>query len=327
MLKLRKLSAFLLVATLFPVNLMGCATIAQWAAPAKKAADSAPPEFLEAEKDFWTQFHAAKYDQVPRLLEKYNGMYVLHPNHPVIAARIGFLHVWRLAERMRIGEVRASIIDDATLCHKFFAEASRLDPKEARFKGFHAACIMAEADIHQDEASTRKGYFLMKDAISDWPEFNLFTGGFVMSHLPWEGSLFDEALAWQWKTLDLCSGKKVDRKNPEYPQYDKQDFSGPKRVCGNSSIAPHNFEGFFLNMGDMLVKKGEIATAKKVYGFARLSPTYNQWPYKKMLEDRMQKAEENVKFFRVQQRKEVLPTGPHLMFHSEAACMACHRAT
>jgi len=37
----------------------------------------------------------------------------------------------------------------------------------------------------------------------------------------------------------------------------KKTKEGKKRVCWNSWIAPHNFEGFFLNMGDMLVKSGD----------------------------------------------------------------------
>ena len=32
---------------------------------------------------------------------------------------------------------------------------------------------------------------------------------------------------------------------------------GARRACWNSRIAPHNLEGFFLNMGDMLVKSGD----------------------------------------------------------------------
>jgi hypothetical protein len=52
---------------------------------------------------------------------------------------------------------------------------------------------------------------------------------------------------------------------------------GKKRACWNSWIAPHNFEGFFLNMGDMLVKVGDWRTAQKIYANAKLSPDYANW--------------------------------------------------
>lgn len=85
------------------------------------------------------------------------------------------------------------------------------------------------------------------------PEFNLFTGGYVFSRLPADSPQFQEGLAWQWRTLDHCIEE------------------GKKRACWNSWIAPHNLEGFFLNMGDMLVKSGDWQMAQKIYANARLS--------------------------------------------------------
>ena len=320
------LKAFIVLCS--AMALTACATIAQWAAP-KKELDKGPvPELMAAEKDFWETFHTGKYNEIPRLMRLYDGLYYKHPGHNVIAARIGFLHVWRLSERYRFGEIRAEIIEDATLCRKFFEEAYKLNPDEARHMGFYAACIMAEADLHRNEADLRKGYFLMKDAISAWPEFNLFTGGYVMSHLPWDGSLFDEALEWQWRTLDLCTDGKFDRKNPNYKSFMAMDTKeGQKRVCWNSGIAPHNFEGFFLNMGDMLVKKGDVAMAVKIYEQAKASKEYASWPYKNVLEERIKNAAKNTASFRIKVPGDEMPKTPQMMFNSEYNCMACHRST
>jgi len=236
--------------------------------------------------------------------------------------------VWRLSEKSRFGEVRAEIIEDATLCRKFFGEAYKLDPAEPRYMGFYAACTMAEADIHRDEADVRKGYYLMKDAIKAWPEFNLFTGGYVLSHLPWDGELFDEALEWQWQTLDLCSNGKFDRKNPDFTSYMALDTKeGKKRVCWNSTIAPHNFEGFFLNMGDMLVKKGDVQTAIKIYSQAKLSKEYASWPYKNVLEERIKNAVKNTASFRIKVPGDEMPKTTQMMFNSDFNCMACHKST
>src|SRR5260221_633334 len=81
----------------------------------------------------------------------------------------------------------------------------------------------------------------------------------------------------------------MDRRNPDYARYMALvTTKGPKRVCWNSWIAPHNFEGFFLNMGDMLVKAGDWQTAQKIYGNAKLTPEYGQWKFRQMLEDRIE---------------------------------------
>jgi hypothetical protein len=90
------------------------------------------------------------------------------------------------------------------------------DPSEARYLGFLAGNTLAEGNLHQDEKVTREGYFMLLDSIKAWPEFNLFTGGYVMSRLPADSPRFREGLEWQWRTLDECAQEKFDRTNPDY---------------------------------------------------------------------------------------------------------------
>ena len=80
----------------------------------------------------------------------------------------------------------------------------------------------------------------------------------------------------------------------------KETTEGKKRVCWNSWIAPHNLEGFFLNMGDMLVKSGDWQTAQKIYANARLLKTYATWRYQSVLEDRINRAQANVALLNAQ---------------------------
>jgi hypothetical protein len=96
---------------------------------------------------------------------------------------------------------------------------------------------------------------------------------------------------------------------------------GTKRVCWNSWIAPHNFEGFFLNMGDMQVKAGDWQLGQKLYANAKLSPTYAQWNYRQVLEDRIRDAQQNITAFNAPLRS---PKGNPMMNSSAFACMACH---
>lgn len=146
-----------------------------------------------------------------------------------------------------------------------------------------------------------------------------------MSRQPFDSDRYAQAVEWQWRTLDLCVGEKINRANPDYARYMKLATTKRRqRVCWNSAIAPHNFEGFFLNMGDMLVKAGEVETARKIYANAWLSPTYAQWKYRGVLEARITNASENVASFRIDD------TGrdarrPRMMFSSTLSCMACHQ--
>jgi hypothetical protein len=169
-----------------------------------------------------------------------------------------------MSERARLNSIPAASTDDAVMVRKYFTEAVTLDPSDARYLGFLAASILAEGGIHKDEKLTHEGYFMLRDSIQAWPEFNLFTAGYVMSQQPADSPRFREGLEWEWRNLDVCAQEKIDRANPDYSKYmSSETKEGQKRVCWNSWIAPHNFEGFFLNMGDMLVKSGNWQSAQR----------------------------------------------------------------
>ena len=75
-----------------------------------------------------------------------------------------------------------------------------------------------------------------------------------------DSARFREGLEQQWATLDVCFGERVSRESPRLDKYlALRTSEGPKRVCWNSWIAPHNWEGFFLNFGDMLARADDLA--------------------------------------------------------------------
>jgi hypothetical protein len=304
--------------------LSGCASVAVWSAPQKQPAAASTPAARQANQEFWQALHGGHYEDIGRVLEHLTAAYLANPNDGVTAAHIGFSHTWRLSERARLGSPPATITDDLVLAHKYFSEATTLVPKDARFQGFLAGMELSEGALHQDEKLKRRGYFDLLDAKDAWPEFNLFTAGYVLSSLPYSDEKYHDALEYQWETLDRCVGQPVDRKTAAYAGYmGLETPSGSKRVCWNSWIAPHNFEGFFLNMGDMLVKAGDPETARHVYADAKLSKTYATWPYRDVLEVRITQAADNVALFRKH-----APAGEAtraMMGETAFACMACHQ--
>lgn len=307
------------------IVLAGCSYVAERTAPAKQASTTRTAAATKADAVFWQTFHAGEYENISRALQALTTAYLADPNDPITAAHIGWMHIWRLSERSRLDDIPSTITDDAILARRYFQEATNLNPQEPRYLGFLAATTLAEGSIHKDEKEIRRGYYLMLDAIDAWPEFNLFTAGYGASRLPVDSKRFKQALDWQWQTVDLCAGKHVNRATASYAQYMSMETTeGSKRVCWNSWIAPHNFEGFFLNMGDMLVKTGDWKLAQKVYANAKLSATYSQWKFRDVLETRISVAQTNVAIFNnpaVSKSKHQ----PKMMIDSTFACMACHQ--
>ena len=302
----------------------GCGALAVWSAPEKTPNAQRTPAAARADEIFWRTLHSGAYERIPESLVALKAAYLANPNDPVTAAHIGFLHIWRLTERARLPSGGGpDITDDAVLARKYFEEAVRLNPGEARYLGFYAGLLMAEGSIHKDEKLLRRGYFTMKEAVAAWPEFNEFTAGYVAASQPHDSPRFREGLEAMWRNVDVCVGEQVDRANPDYARYMRLETKeGPKRVCWNSWIAPHNFEGFFLNFGDMLVKAGEPERAVVMYHNARLAKDFATWPYKGVLDDRIANAARNVETFR---RQDAPADGPVMMVRSRYACMGCHQ--
>jgi hypothetical protein len=273
----------------------------------------------QADDVFWSTFHGGGYDEIGRALDVETAAYLATPTDAVTAAHVGWLHMWRLGERARTPRATPTITDDAVLARKYFARAVALDPHEPRYAGFLAAAELSEAALDRDPALAREGATTMTGAVAAWPEFNLFTAGYVASALPASSPAFVAGLEQQWQNIEVCIGQKIDRAHPDYARFMALETTvGHARACWNSKIAPHNLEGFFLNMGDMLVKRGDWQSAQRIYANARAAREFAQWKYRDVLADRIAHARENV--------AEFAKANAPIMINSTFACMACHEA-
>jgi hypothetical protein len=93
-------------------------------------------------------------------------------------------------------------------------------------------------------------------------------------------------------------------------------------VCWNDKKAQHNFEGFFLYMGDLVVKAGDPATATRLYANAQRVDSYGTWPFRADLEARIAQASQHAAAF-----ADADPTNdPVLAVQATTACAHCHAA-
>lgn len=315
----------LIIAIIF---LNGCEQIALSTTPKKKAIRSTSVIAEQAQDYFWQILHQGDYANIPTAEKMLLAAYLENPNDPLIASHLGFLHIWQIAERQRLEVPDPTIVNQIILSNKYFSDAVMLDPQDARLLGFLGVTYLVQGQIFADQRQQVKGYFILKKAIKKWPQFNYFTAGYPMSSLTADSKQFKQGLAWQWKNLDVCAGERVNRLNPDYrPYMHLETHTGPARACWNSWIAPFNFEGFFLNMGDMLVKAGDWQTAIKIYNNAKLADNYSSWPYRQILENRIQNAQQNITFFNQPIDNQTLNAMKEkiIMFNSSFSCMACHQ--
>ena len=299
----------------------GCAAQAQVPSPLPTTQTRRVQLAVTADSLFWRTFRAGAYDSIPQSMFLLKAAYLQNPTDPQTAVHIAFLHAWKVSERARLAQVPPTIIDETTLARRYFAQAQKhASAYDARSHGFAAAFQMSEANIHRDAALWADGLREARKSIAAWPEFNWFTVGYTLSGHADTSALFAEAIDMQWKTLDACARAPIDRVNPISAASALATESDPrlKRACSNTWIAPYNVQGFFLNMGDMIAKRGDPVLARRVYALAKEAKGYATWPYAAMLEERIRDAETNVAGFRSGRAK--------MMVASKAACTACHQA-
>ncbi len=295
--------------------------IAIHSAPRKIAATSDEGGAARAKQAFREAFEAQRYDALPDVTAALTAAYLKNPNDAKLALLVGHAHLWRVAERGRDPNSGPGVTDSMVLANFYFNEVYRLQPDDHRIGGWLASTQMALGSIHADERAKRSGYFMLKDSVRAFPEFNNFTLAYVMSRLPAGDPKLAEATQAMWTNLDLCVGNKVDRQNPDLTVLGANNPpSGPRRICFNVPGAPHNVEGFFLAFGDLLVKTGDAQLAKAVYQQARVSSTYDSWPFRTLLEERVRTADARAAQFASGDTR----NAPEMISTSAHTCAVCH---
>lgn len=85
------------------------------------------------------------------------------------------------------------------LAERYLQEAARLDPADARLLGWLGGIKGALGQIHQDPRLSIEGYFLLREGIDRFPEFNYFAAAYGLSVLPANNALFREGLDYMWR--------------------------------------------------------------------------------------------------------------------------------
>lgn len=275
---------------------------------------------------FWEQFHSGNARNVTELIGRLEKQYQEDSTNVIAAAHLGFAHFWLLAEGIRQGVPVNDLPLAVTKAYHYFMKAYQLNPNDKRVLGFLADAEMSYAGVMQSGPLLQQGYARGLQSISDWPEFNKFTIGTTFSSDAPDTELFKTALEWQWTTLEDCYTSPIDRSNPNIQRFISRDMSGHNlgrdRACYNSWIAPHNIEGYFLHMGDMIVKTGDYQTAAKVYELAKASPDYDTWEFKPVLEKRIQNAQRNTQTFLDNSQQGIDNV---IISVSGSLCMSCHK--
>lgn len=284
-----------------------------------------------ANQYFWMNLHKGNYDSLPRVISLLNAAYLENPANIKIVDHLGFANIWKYAESQRLTTQSPDILQNFILSRRFFEESYTLNSADSRILGFLGDTKIVEGQISKNKQLVVEGYFDGLKSMHEWPQFNKFTLGYALSQTPAGSDQFKKALQWQWETLSDCECKTIDADHLNFKEgirlIEQNRDPAVRRACMNSWIAPHNMEGFFMSMGDMLVKSGNPKKGIEAYQAAMLSPAYKDWPYTGELQKRIAGASDNtVNFNRpINHRHPDTSASRVMLVSSKMACMSCHQ--
>jgi hypothetical protein len=279
---------------------------------APRAAKPASESAVRARSAFWDAFYAQRYEAIPGLLRQLGAAVLENPRDAETVLLLGHTHLWKVAERARVEARDPTIVDHLVLAEHYFEEAYRLNPEDHRVIGWLGSVRVSLGAVRQDSVLAAEGEQLLVEGVRRYPQFNFFTMAFTHAGAPPDSPRFRDALEGLWRNVDVCSGVRAGDAARTYELALQAD-----RSCANSQKVPHNFEGFILNLGDMLLRAGRADDAVRAYERARLSPDYASWPYRELLEERIRGATDVVARAREGQRTP-------MMAGSTLTCAGCH---
>lgn len=245
---------------------------------------------------FWTVYHGNDYAAIPEVEAELERAIQLDADNPTLYALLGAAHFWHVGEASRIpGQDRNVLAQDMPTAASLFQKALDLDYYSPHLIGYvnddHLPGYLGITTVHTGQEFRNPGLAAKGDSILDFaayqfPEFNNFNRWAAHLDDQKDTDTYKKALESLWQGLDSCVAGTVDRNNPDLKPYLHLFTSvGRKKACWwGGEIAPYSFEGYMFNLGNGLVKAGQIDAARIMYANAKYAANYSTWPYRDVLE-------------------------------------------
>lgn len=247
---------------------------------------------------FWTIYHGNAYAAIPEAQEELQKAIQSDPNNPTLYALLGATHFWHVGELTRDPNWKAHqdvLAQDMPTAASLFQKALDLDYYTQHPIGYinddHLPGYLGITTVHTGQEFNNPNLIAKGDSVLDFaayqfPEFNNFNRWAAHLDDAKGSETYNKALDSLWQSIDACIGTQLDRTNPDMKPYLHLVTSvGRKKACWwEGDIAPYGFEGLVLNLGNGLVKAGQVDAARVMYANARYARNYDTWPYRDVLE-------------------------------------------
>ncbi len=222
---------------------------------------------------------------------------------------LGMLHLYRaggdptIFDFMHPTETGKREVRDAQV---HLDRAVELLPRDTRIPGFRAATTYANGFVHGDPTLVARGLQQLDESVAVNPLFDAFDLFAVVAPVVPGASDY-----YQQRVLGLVDF--ILKDNLDCPAI-------VPHTCSNDGMAPHNFEGTLLELGDLYAKGGRLDDARLWYGIAQGVGRSFGYRYQGIADERVAHAAERVALY-----LDADPTNdPRLLGGGGAGCVYCH---
>ena len=280
---------------------------------------------------FRKYFHLGDYCKLPILKDALMGEYLqtkgayaqtqdpaLKIKVAKLAKIIGLAYLWSGIEAGRTKNGPAML--NELISSEFYLNTSyKLNDADIQTPSFLGNIQMALGQIHGNQELIEKGARMIALSIEVNPPFGLFGAAFGEALAPVHSPVFQQAVERMWTYQDICMQTEVDRSNPDWAPYLPIE-GGQYWNCPNTENALHRIEAYLLNFGDMLLKAGDLESAKTIYKNIRYVSTFRDWKYKYIVKDRLKNLSKHYEALQSPDPND----DPTLAFESKYRCVICH---
>jgi len=269
---------------------------------------------------FREAFETERYDLLPALITDLETAAERQPEDAKVALTLALANLWGAAEIGRVGGDPAREANHAFAALEEFERARTLAPDDARIDGFIGAVQVRVGVAIGSADLVERGLAEIEGGIARHPEFNGFVKLLVLSPFPGDTEHFASAFDAIRLTMDAC-GLPVNEETPTLGgTRPPGDLSGPDRVCWNGPRALHNFEGTWLFVGDLYLKRNQPELARALYFNAKTLDSYATWDFQWLVDERIDRADELAARF----ADDDPSNDPQLIARSPVQCAVCH---
>lgn len=288
------------------------------------------PEEIALEKKFVESFLQHNYGNIENLQIQFKEYANRNPNSSFALGRLAYLNLWKWNERYALEEVPINITKSIAECLTYFDKSLPLAPKQMVYRAFGTNCKLLSGLVSQNIDLLVEANQHAAEAIVGLSEYAPFSLSYPFLVAPADSKRFQVGTALLMRLLDVCMGRDIDRDNPDLRPFfaDLLKKTTPyNSYCLNTYVAPHNREGIYLTVGDILVKAGKLDAAKVMYENIKASPGFPSWPFKGLVEERIKNPEKFQKDFNITLNGLKKPSHEIMAIAGEFSCSICHMSS